>query len=86
MNSYNSRRSWTRKRVAVPDILVTVPLSDDDTRELSRVSKQVRSFTERRNRMIREKVAAGAGVREVARACGLDHTTVLNIIKPKDRP
>jgi hypothetical protein len=41
--------------------------------------------TERRNQLIREALAAGHGVREVARAVGLNHTTVLNIQKPKQR-
>lgn len=62
-----------------------VPLSDDEARELSRAAKQVTAFTERRNALIREALAAGHGVREVARAVGLNHTTVLNIQKPKQR-
>lgn len=62
-----------------------VPLSDDEARELSRAAKQVTSFTERRNALIREALAAGHGVREVARAVGLNHTTVLNIQSPKKR-
>lgn len=62
-----------------------VPLSDDEARELSRAAKQVVAFTERRNQLIREALAAGHGVREVARAVGLNHTTVLNIQKPKQR-
>lgn len=60
-----------------------VPLTEDQARELSRASKQVTSWTERRNRLIRDALAAGAGVREVARACGLNHATVININKPR---
>lgn len=55
------------------------------TRELSRAAKQVASWTERRNTLIREALAAGAGVREVARATGLAPATVLNIQSPKKR-
>ena len=67
------------------ETLTSVPLSDDQARELSRAAKQVTTWTERRNRLIREAVEAGAGVREVARACGLNHATVLNILKRKQR-
>jgi hypothetical protein len=62
-----------------------MPLDADMTRELSRAAKQVASWTERRNTLIREALAAGHGVREVARATGLAPATVLNIQKPKQR-
>ena len=62
-----------------------MPLDDDTARELSRAAKQAASWTERRNALIREAVAAGGGVREVARAVGLNHATVLNILKPRKR-
>lgn len=65
--------------------LPAVALSDEQARELSRAAKHVTSWTERRNALIREAVAAGAGVREVARACGLNHATVINIIKPRSQ-
>jgi hypothetical protein len=65
--------------------LPSVPLDDDTTRELSRAAKQVKAFTERRNQLIRDAIAAGHGVREVARAVELNHATVLNIVKPKKR-
>jgi hypothetical protein len=68
-----------------PPTLPTVPLDDDTARELSRAAKQVASWTERRNTLIRDAVAAGGGVREVARAVGLNHATVLNILSPKKR-
>lgn len=60
-------------------------LDADATRELSRAAKQVTSWTERRNTLIREALAAGAGVREVARATGLAPASVLNIQKPRRR-
>jgi DNA-binding NarL/FixJ family response regulator len=62
-----------------------MPLDDDTARELSRAAKQVKAFTERRNALIRDALAAGHGVREVARAVELNHATVLNIVKPKKR-
>lgn len=60
-------------------------LDDDIARELSRAAKQVTSWTERRNNLIREAVAAGGGVREIARIVGMNHTSVLNILSPKKR-
>lgn len=57
----------------------------DVTRELSRAAKQVTSWTERRNTLIRQALTGGAGVREVARATGLAPATVLNIQTPKKR-
>lgn len=61
------------------------PLDKAAERELSRAAKQVASWTERRNALIREALANGAGVREVARATGLAPATVLNIQTPKKR-
>ena len=60
-------------------------LDENTARELSRAAKQASTWTERRNTLIREACAAGAGVREVARVVGLNHTTVLNILSPKKR-
>lgn len=67
------------------DTVPPMPLDDDTARELSRAAKQAVSWTERRNTLIREAVAAGAGVREVARAVDLTHPAVLNIVKPRKR-
>lgn len=69
----------------VTPTLRDVPLSDDEARELSRAAKQVTSWTERRNQLIRDALTAGHGVREVARATGLAPASVLNIQKPKQR-
>lgn len=52
---------------------------EDTARELSRAAKQAETWRERRDRLIVEALAAGAGVREVARCAGLTHPTVLNI-------
>lgn len=66
----------------------TVPgmtLDDNTARELSRAAKNVTTWTEKRNALIREALAAGGGVREVARATGLAPASVLNIQSPKKR-
>lgn len=63
----------------------TMPLDDDTARELSRAAKNVTTWTDKRNGLIRDALAAGHGVREVARVVGLNHATVLNIQKPKKR-
>lgn len=66
----------------------TVPamsLDDDTARELSRAAKNVTTWTEKRNELIRKALAEGGGVREVARATGLAPATVLNIQTPKKR-
>lgn len=54
-------------------------LDADAARELSRAAKQAQTWLERRDRLIVEALAEGAGVREVARCAGLAHPTVLNI-------
>lgn len=60
-------------------------LDEKTIRELSRAANHAATWTERRNALIREAAAAGGGVREIARAVGLNHTTVMNIITPKKR-
>jgi DNA-binding NarL/FixJ family response regulator len=75
-----------RQRAAMTaSTLPPMPLDENTARELSRAAKQVTSWTERRNTLIRDALAAGHGVREVARATGLAPATVLNIVKPKKR-
>ena len=64
---------------------MTPPLDDATAKSLTNASAKAREWTEKRNALIREAVAAGAGVREVARAVGLSHPSVLNIIKPRQR-
>lgn len=60
-------------------------LSDEQSRDLSRAAANVRTWTDKRNAAIREAHAAGGGVREIARATGLNVATVHNIIKPRKR-
>lgn len=61
--------------------VAAMPLDDETLRDLSRAAKQASTWTERRDRLIVEAVQAGGGVREVARAVGLNHATVLYIVK-----
>lgn len=67
------------------DTVAGMSLDDDTARELSRAAKNVATWTDKRNSLIREALASGAGVREVARATGLAPATVLNIQTPKKR-
>jgi hypothetical protein len=60
-------------------------LDPADARELAELGREVAASTERRNAAIRRIRAKGSGVREIARAVGLNHTTVLNILSPKQR-
>lgn len=62
-----------------------MPLDESTARELSRAAKNVTTWTEKRNTLIREALAAGGGVREVARIVDLAPATVLNIQTPKKR-
>lgn len=65
--------------------LPDVPLDDATARALAGAGAKAAAWTEKRNALIRQAIADGAGVREVARAVGLNHATVLNIIKPRQR-
>lgn len=65
--------------------LACVPLSDEQARELSRAAKNVTTWTDKRNEAIRAAREAGGGIREIARATGLNVATVHNIIKPRSR-
>jgi len=69
----------------VAPTLMGVPLSDEETRELSRAAKNANTWTAKRNSLIRAAHAAGGGVREIARATGLNPATVHNILKPRKR-
>lgn len=50
-------------------------------RELSRAAAQAKTWTEKRDQLIRDALAAGAGLREVARAVDIDHSTLHSWIK-----
>lgn len=80
-------RSSPDKRVrrVSADTVPSMTLDDKTARELSRAAKNVTTWTEKRNALIRDALTAGAGVREVARATDLAPATVLNIQQPKKR-
>lgn len=65
--------------------LPNVPLDDDTIRDLSRSAANVKTWTAKRNDAIKAAHAAGGGVREIARATGLNVATVHNILFPKRR-
>ena len=65
----------------MPDTLAGVPLTDDEARELSRAAKQVDAFRQRRDALIVQAHAEGAGLREIARAAGLTHRAVAKILE-----
>lgn len=65
--------------------VVVVPLDPADAKELATLGKRAADYTERRNAKIREVIAKGAGPREVGRAVGLSHASVINIVKPRKR-
>lgn len=62
-----------------------MPLDAQTIRELSRAAKQAVSWTERRNTLIKAAHEAGGGVREIARATGLNVGTVHNILHGRKR-
>ena len=62
-----------------------MPLDKQTATELSRAASIVRTWTEKRNELIRSARAAGGGLREIARATGLNEATVHNIITPRSR-
>ena len=66
--------------------MTTVELVESErTKQLTQAGKKVREWTERRNQLIREAHEAGDGVREIARAVGLSHPSVLNILERRKR-
>lgn len=48
---------------------------------LATIAQDIRSSTAQRDTLIREAVAAGISQREVARAVGLSHTAIGNIVR-----
>lgn len=65
----------------MPETLAGVPITPETARELSRAAKQITAFTQRRNALIVQAQAEGAGLREIARAAGLTHRAVAQIIE-----
>lgn len=65
--------------------LVAVPLDDQTTRDLSSAAAKARTWTEKRNALIRAAYEAGGGVREIARAVGLNVGTVHTMLHGRKR-
>lgn len=63
----------------------SVPVDPALAKRLSTAADKARSWTDERNRLIREAHAAGGGVREIGRLVGLTHPAVMNVIKPRVR-
>jgi len=63
------------------DTISGVPIRPDTARELSRAAKQVDAFRARRDQLIVQAHAEGAGLREIARVAGLSHRAVAKIIE-----
>lgn len=51
-------------------------IEDEKRKELRQAGKQVRVWTEKRDELIREAIAAGGSLREVGEAVGMSHTAV----------
>ena len=64
----------------VSPTLASVPLSDDEARELSRAARMAVTWRENRDRLIRTAHGNGGGVREIARLVDLTHAAVRKII------
>lgn len=62
-----------------------MPLDAQTAKDLAQAAKNVQLWTERRNTLIKSSHDAGGGVREIARATGLNVATVHNILKPRRR-
>lgn len=60
-------------------------LDTQTLRDLSKAAKNVQTWTEKRNELIKSAHAAGGGVREISRTTGLNVATVHNILKPRKR-
>ena len=63
------------------ETLAGVPITPETARELSRAAKQVDAFRQRRDALIVQAHAEGAGLREIARAAGLTHRAVAKILE-----
>ena len=60
-------------------------LDDQTARDLSKASANVRTWTRKRNDLIRAAFDAGAGVREIAKATGLNVGTVHTMLHGRKR-
>lgn len=65
--------------------LAPMTLDDQTARDLSRAAANVRTWTQKRNDLIRTAFEAGAGVREIAKATGLNVGTVHTMLHGRKR-
>lgn len=56
------------------------------TEPLTRAARLAVKWTRERDRLIVAEHQAGRGVRDIARAAGLNHTSVLHILKRENKP
>jgi DNA-directed RNA polymerase specialized sigma24 family protein len=68
-----------------PLTLASVPLDAQTTRELGQAAEKVRTWTAKRNALIRAAFAAGGGIREIAKATGLNVGTVHTMLHGRKR-
>jgi hypothetical protein len=65
--------------------LTGMPLDDQTARQLRTAASNVRTWTEKRNALIRDAHLAGAGIRDIARATGLNVGTIHTMIYGRKR-
>lgn len=58
-----------------------MPVDPAHARKLASAAAKAREWTETRDRLIVEAVAAGGSLREVAETVGLSHTAVAKIVR-----
>lgn len=61
-------------------IVARVPLSDSSRRSLGKLAETITRKTSERDRLICEAYVFGASMREIARAVGMTHPGVRNIL------
>ena len=69
----------------MPDNIAVMTLDDQTARDLSKAATNVRTWTQKRNDLIRAAYEAGAGVREIAKATGLNVGTVHTMLHGRKR-
>lgn len=74
-----------RPVIVTADTVPGMPLDPVTAREISRAAAQARTWVEKRDALIVAAVEAGAGPREVARAAGMNHASVIYMVKRAGR-
>lgn len=68
-----------------PETTLPPVLTPDMEKQLRNAGRKVAEWTEERDRLVKEAVAAGGSLREVGEAVGLTHTAVSFIAKGRPR-